>query len=172
MTDQARQRKTLGANLIGEVLARRDHAGDAGWTASVRRAITPASEVGAYGATERHLIDIRSDRTKSSVRRAAAICATATGSPQGQGNLGTSLAMLARQENSDGVEGKVTALPLLDPENAAIALSSLIQRCSHYSIPVNFYQLADTLGRWGDGLTPDSRRVRQRLVGEFYSTLE
>ncbi|TWP32838.1 type I-E CRISPR-associated protein Cse2/CasB [Leekyejoonella antrihumi] len=160
---------SLGAALIGQVLARRDDPGSAGWCASVRRAITSATEVAAYGYTEPHLLGLTGWQAKVGARRAAAICAGATGVKAGTGSLGRNLAELRRKATADSVDAKVNILPMLDVENAAGLLAGLVTQCGHHGVGVNFYALADTLARWGEGLSPASQRARQRIVADYYS---
>lgn len=169
MTDQPTGPETLGASLIKEVLAKRDDPAQSGWAASIRRGITASTEIGAYGYTERHLCQITSDQVKVGIRRAAAICASARGSANGGFGIGKSLAKLAGVETAESIERKVNILPMLDVENAALSLSSLVGRCSDRGISVDFYSLADLLARWGNGITPASRKARQRIVADYYS---
>jgi len=161
--------KQLGSSLIAEVLARRGDPGSAGWCASVRRAITPATEVAAYGYTERHLLDLTGWQAKVGARRAAAICASAPDVPCAKGSLGANLAQLQRRATEGSVDSKVNILPMLDIESAAGLLAGLVRQCAQHAIAVNFYALADTLARWGEGLSPASQHVRQRIVADYYS---
>lgn len=170
---EAETQASPGASLISEVLARRERRGDAGWVASVRRGIAPASEIAAFGATERHFAGITNEVSRTALRRSAAICASATGAPQtSKLRLGQSLARLDQKLGRGSIDSRVNTLPLLDLESAATALSGLVGRCSQNGIPVNFYDLAYVLARWGNGISPASRAVRARVLQDYYGAYE
>lgn len=155
--------------LIAEVLARRNDTGSGAWTASVRRALSPSTEVGAYGSTERHLHGLPEAQARGA-RRAAAICAGARRVPYRRGSLGADLRRLDRALGGNRVEQRVGALPLLDLENAAQALGHLVDLCAAHGVTVDFYDLSRTLTAWGDGIDPRSQETRRRLVADFYGT--
>lgn len=171
MTAATESPRSLGAELIGAVLARRADRRSAGWCASVRRAIAPATEVAAYGYTEPLLRDIPGRQAKTGARRAAAICASSTGVEPGSGSLGSNLARLSRSPgvSASSIDSKVGILPMLDLESAAALLAGLVSQCGRHGASVNFYALADTLARWGSGLSPASQNARRRVVADYYS---
>lgn len=169
MTDIPTRHGDIGAPLIFAVLARRDDPRSAGWCASVRRGIAPATEVAAYGYTEPLLQDVTGRHAKTGVRRAAAICASAAGVDCGTGRLGRNLARLRREATADSIDSKVNILPMLDLESAAGLIAGLVAQCARHGVAVNFYALADTLARWGSGLSPASQNARRRIVADYYS---
>ncbi|MCH8611571.1 type I-E CRISPR-associated protein Cse2/CasB [Arsenicicoccus dermatophilus] len=167
------ERPRYTSPLVQVVLDRRHDRSYAGWTASVRRAITPATEVAAYGATERFVPATLRPTQAAGLRRAAAICAGATGAPQDDSpyaTVGRALARLHRAIGGNHVEQRVQTLPLLDTENAAISLGHLVDLCSQHHVPVNFHDLARTLTSWGDGLSQRSQDIRRAVVHDFYTT--
>ncbi|WP_168581962.1 type I-E CRISPR-associated protein Cse2/CasB [Gephyromycinifex aptenodytis] len=166
------ERAAFSSPLIQAVLDRRHDRSFAGWTSSVRRAITPATEVAAYGATERFVPVTLTPPQAAGLRRAAAICAGASHAPADDtryATIGHALARLHRVIGGRHVEQRVQTLPLLDMESAAVSLGHLVNLCSHNHVAVNFHDLARTLTYWGDGLTERSQQTRRRVVHDFYS---
>lgn len=164
-----------------------------GYIASLRMAVTPATEVNAYAYTEAYLGSLSSESQRVGARRAAGICAAtprvaaAQGSTDGEPDshaprLGASLRQLYRHETdqwpatfeSDGTPrqnallNQVNSLPLLNVEQAAALLFALIKRCEDANVRVDFHDLARTLIYWGNGMSESSRQQRQRILRDFY----
>lgn len=147
--------------LITQVLRWRGSKSHAARAAQVRRAISPSTELGSLAATEPWMSGVP-EYARPGLRRAAAICATATGSAHVPGQrLGTALARLGADED-------VAALPMLDLEAAAAVVHQLMIRCSGKGIGVDWNDVARTLTWWGNGIDDRSRRTRERIVFDYH----
>lgn len=157
---------------------------NAGWLAAIRAGITVTGEAFAGPAAGPYLPPaLRMGPARSGAIRAAAIRAISTDTreatpPEGSRftpRLGSNFAQLHRAEHNtlpgerpNQISQQVHALPLLDMESAATVLLGLIRRCGNKGVPVNFQNLADTLTDWGNGIDDRSRKVRERIVNDYY----
>lgn len=164
--------------LIREVLAKRDNPVFAGQTSAFRTGISPASEIFAFGHTEKYLAYLKREK-RPAARRAAAICAFSKGANQPKLNkdgkypyrpIGHSLRDLKDKGGGGGnaITMQVNSLPLLDMESAAVVFGLLVKRCAAEKITVNYFDLARTLINWGNGISPESRETRSDVVAAFY----
>lgn len=161
------------AALIGQVLARRDR--DGAYRSDVCRGLHPHTQqwalphVAAYAS---------SPAERTALLRAAAITAEHRGAPPAKDGvrLGSALRALYRTregswpgEEMGSLARRVLILPSLPLEQAALSFDSLVAFAAAERVPVPYYDLTRTLLRWGKGLSPASRAVRQRLVADFYT---
>ena len=51
-------------------------------------------------------------------------------------------------------------------------VSALVSFAHSERISVNFFDLAKTLFFWGDGLTDDSVRIRNRVLSDYYGATD
>lgn len=164
--------------LITRTLTVRTGQRTAGEAAALRHGLLAATEAHARAYTDIFLAG-ESERSATGWRRAAAICASATGAPQtGRDNripLGASLRALFNRENpgrtphaDNAIVAQVNALPMFDVENAAATLALLTGRCANHAIPIDFYALGHVLSRWGRGTNSRSRAIRNQIVSDFY----
>lgn len=165
--------------LIARTLAVRTGQRTAGEAAALRQGLIAATEIHARPYTDIYLAS-ENEKAAAGWRRATAICASATGSPQPSRDtrrvpLGASLRMLFNRENpgrtpqaGNSIVSQINSLPMLDLENASTTLALLIGRCSSHGIRVDFYALGRGLSRWGRGTNSRSRAVRNQIVSDFY----
>lgn len=169
----------------------------AGFLASVRTGLTPSGDVWAHQVTARFTAGLRESQARGA-RRAAAIRAinkdveSFRSHENGEGHrswrsVGASLSDLYRAENGiypggtdakeDQIVAQVGLLPLLDLDEAALVLHTLIGRCagatlsgegSHGPVTVDFNSLARLLANWGDGISEASVETRTQVVSDFY----
>lgn len=170
----------------------------AGFLASVRTGLTPSGDLWAHQVTARFTAGL-SERQARGARRAAAMRAiskdveafrpyvTEADQEVTRLSVGSSLSSLYRAENAtypgdkdskdDQIVDQVGMLPLLDLDEAALVLHTLIGRCagamvtvgdSRRPVTVDFSSLARTLVYWGDGVSEASVRTRTQLVSDFY----
>lgn len=174
--------------LTTRALAARNNDRQKGVRAALAHALTPATESLAFAYTEALLAPMENRQAKTAARRVAGIICThkhtpAYRRPEG-GNprpLGKALRMLHKAtqgyDAGDLADGafrrnqmtmQIDSLPLLPLEEAVQVIALLVGRCGHAGIAVDFYDMARTLTRWGNGITPASRNVRNRVVEQFY----
>lgn len=184
--------------LIGRVLGLRTRDRSAGVLAAIRSGIVPATEALAFPYTEALLAPWASRAARTGVRRTAAMVALhkdarqfrlpTDGEPGRKRHpLGLSLRLLhsrsfgyiagsldasSNTPKRNALTMQVDALPMLGLEEAASSVSLLVGRCGHEGITVDFYDVARTLAHWGNGITPQSRNTRNRVVQEFYGSTD
>jgi hypothetical protein len=169
--------------LVASTVRDRHDPRHAGKTSALRFAAVPATEISAFGFTEAYLGGMPQAK-RVAVRRAVGICAKHLGAGQPDSFLpvGGSLRMLHKHEwgydpgsfSTDGLRRnamtmQVDSLPLLDQESAAQTLDLLVGRCASAQISVDFFAVTRLLMEWGNGMSPDSRESRARVVCDFYS---
>jgi len=96
--------------------------------------------------------------------------------------LGHALRELTRQRTGkypspdpakrDSVARGLALLPEMDFDSAVETVSILISFANSERISVNFFDLARTLFFWGDGLTDDSVRTRNRVLSDYYGAAD
>jgi CRISPR type I-E-associated protein CasB/Cse2 len=96
--------------------------------------------------------------------------------------LGHALRELTRQRtgknpsttpaNRDSVARRLTLLPEMDFDSAVDTVSALVSFANSERISVNFFDLASTLYFWGDGLTDNSVRTRNRVLSDYYGAAD
>jgi CRISPR type I-E-associated protein CasB/Cse2 len=138
--------------------------------------------------------ECRGLQQRDAIVRAAAITAINDHCPQktsrsvkGQDStapyrLGHALRELTRQRTGkypstnpakrDSVARRLTLLPEMDFDSAVDTLSALVSFANSERISVNFFDLASTLFFWGDGLTDDSVRTRNRVLSDYYGAAD
>jgi CRISPR type I-E-associated protein CasB/Cse2 len=172
----------LRANREG--LGRRPYSG---FLAAVRCGLTPQGDLQAHAVTAPYTIGLTGSQARGA-RRAAAIRATHKDvprtSPGPSIRLGGCLADLffrnegwypsdkgdEAQKNRGGeqIVQQIGVMGLLDTDEAALILHQLVGRCA-VGVPVDFEDLARTLIYWGNGISAQSTKVRQRVVSDFYA---
>lgn len=171
--------------LIAQVLDRRGRPGQGGFTADLRRGISPMTRRFALPHVGRYLTG--ATRAESdAIILAAAITAAHDRAPQARATrdgqpvgtpLGRSFAVLHQRwygRRADGdlnsITTRVTLLPSLALEEAAQTIDALVGMCADKHVPVDYYALTRTLTRWGGGATSESRHVRERIAYDMFST--
>ncbi len=96
--------------------------------------------------------------------------------------LGHALRELTRQRTGsfpspdpakrDSVARRLALLPEMDFDSAVDTVSALVSFANSERISVNFFDLARTLFFWGDGLTDDSVRTRNRVLSDYYGAAD
>ena len=96
--------------------------------------------------------------------------------------LGHALRELTRQRTGkypspdpakrDSVAQRLTLLPEMDFDSAVDTISALVAFANSERIAVNFFDLARTFFLWGDGLTDDSIRTRNRVLSDYYGAAD
>ncbi len=74
--------------------------------------------------------------------------------------------------NRDSVAGRLALLPEMDFDSAVDTVSALVSFANSERVSVNFFDLANTLFFWGDGLTDDSVRNRNRVLSDYYGAAD
>jgi len=142
-----------------------------GWLAAIRSAITPTGEAMAIAQAAPWLRGM-GDRRRSAELRAAAIRAINKDVRQAASGtylpLGRSFARLDRIEGGGSIAQQVAVLPLLNVDGAALVLNGLIGRCGEHGVPVNFFNLADVLVRWGKQSSAAAARGLTQIVLDFH----
>jgi hypothetical protein len=147
--------------------------------ADLRRGLVPLTERYAMP----HVLPYMSgnERETTVVMRAAAIIAGNRHTPHSDDRrvrLGHSARDLFRAingtwpdgDNTGSVARRVLILPSLDSDRAVDAIDSLVAYCSTHQVAVNFYNMTQTLLRWGNGITDASLAVRNQIVRDFFSS--
>lgn len=147
--------------------------------------ITPVTEGRAYGAVTPHAPDYLTDRQFRGLVRALGIMATYPRVPMARGSrsLGRTLARVhhgiesawpgqVEGANSDvrrtSMSTQVDSLPMLPLEAASQVLMGLVSRAQEVGAQVDFHDLAYVLTYWGDGISTQSRNIRNTVVRDFY----
>jgi CRISPR type I-E-associated protein CasB/Cse2 len=78
----------------------------------------------------------------------------------------------AKPAKRDSVAKRLALLPEMDFDSAVDTISALISFANSERISVNFYDLAETLFFWGQGLTDNSVRVRNRVLSDYYGATD
>jgi len=96
--------------------------------------------------------------------------------------LGHALRALTRQRTGkppatdpakrDSVARRLALLPEMDFDSAVDTVAALVSFAHSERISVNFFDLAKTLFFWGDGLTDDSVRIRNRVLSDYYGATD
>ncbi len=96
--------------------------------------------------------------------------------------LGHALRELTRQRTGklpsatpakrDSVANRLGLLPEMDFDSAVDTVSALLSFANSERISVNFFDLANTLYFWGDGLTDNSVRTRNRVLSDYYGAAD
>lgn len=157
----------------------------AGWLAAVRAGLVSATDTQALPATVAYIQHLQGEQQRVGARRAAAIRAVQKPTKDFEPTetekwraLGKSFSLLYRAEygryprddSHEAMAAQINALPLMDVESAAVVLNQLIGRCAGHGISVDFRDLSATLVFWGNGISPASRRTRDRVVLVFYGS--
>ncbi|MFE1523174.1 type I-E CRISPR-associated protein Cse2/CasB [Schaalia turicensis] len=75
-------------------------------------------------------------------------------------------------DNPGMIAARLAYLHTQDMEEAARSIKRIFEVASTIPgpvPPVNYFDIADTLMRWGNGVSPESQYVRMRVIEEFYS---
>jgi CRISPR type I-E-associated protein CasB/Cse2 len=163
--------------LISQVLARRGKPGQGGYTADLRRGISPLTRRFALPHVGRYLTGATRAESDALIL-AAAITAEHDRAPHKGGTpLGRSFAVLhqrwyGKRPHGDlnSITTRVTLLPSLALEEAAQTIDALVGMCADKHVAVDYYALTRTLTRWGGGATSESRHVRERIAYDMFST--
>lgn len=73
-----------------------------------------------------------------------------------------------RPSERDSVARRLALLPEMDFDSAVETLSALLSFANTEGVPVNFYNLTETLFFWGDGLNDASMRTRNRILSDYF----
>ena len=68
----------------------------------------------------------------------------------------------------DAIASRLRVIQFLDIEQAVLVIRGLLSLCKKTEIPLNYYALARILVHWGNGVTPQSKKVRQAMVRDYY----
>lgn len=168
MSEQA---ESLNA-LVGEVLRRREK--DSRFRANVARGLNPLTERYAYPWV---LPRVHAPHEKILFLRVAGIVASYPEIPNsGSYSLGATFRKLSRKRNGenvdddkpDAVASRLMTLEDFDLEAAVETLRRLFDLNKQTQIPTNYFALAHTLSRWGNGQSDASLKVRRRIIGDYY----
>ncbi|WP_399338678.1 type I-E CRISPR-associated protein Cse2/CasB [Varibaculum cambriense] len=68
----------------------------------------------------------------------------------------------------DAIASRLRVIQFLDIEQAVLVIRGLLSLCKKTEIPLNYYALARILVHWGNGVTPQSKKMRQAMVRDYY----
>ena len=163
------------STVVATVLRHRERD-DTSYLSDVKRGISENTKNYAWA----HIAPIvdGNDQELTALCRVAAIIALNPDAKQKDGqSLGQALHKLYQRlnegrspngESSGSVVNRIQTLPMLDFERAAEAIDSLIEYLASEQIGVDFYDVAKTLLRWGNGISEESRYIRNRIIRDFY----
>lgn len=171
--------------LVTRALRIRANDRQRGVRAAMAAALVPTTEAYAFAYTEDLASQAGNTQAQAAARRVAGMIAThkETRLAEAKGStIGGAIRALHHKSHGywpgdldngtpkqNAIIAEVNALPLLPMEQAAQTLALFVGRCGTAGVPVNFYDLAHTLTRWGNGISPVSVAVRRKVVSQFYT---
>lgn len=174
-------------SLISLILASRENSNSSSQNrkliAAIRKGISPYTESYAFPYVLPYCDDAVRDQT--AVLRAAALTAMFPEIPQTNKEnplrVGQSFALASRKLSElggdysandpakpDAIASRLRVIQFLDIEQAVLVIRGLLSLCKKTEIPLNYYALARILVHWGNGVTPQSKKVRQAMVRDYY----
>ena len=157
--------------------------------AAIRQGATPFTQMRAYPYVLPAVPDDARPEQRNALLRVAALAAEYDRVPHSsekkrRNSLGRWAYRVATAENKNGraqsvspdnpgmIAARLAYLHTQDMEEAARAIRRIFEVASTIPgpvPPVDYFDIADTLMRWGNGVSPESQYVRMRIIEEFYS---
>ena len=175
--------------LLYEILQRRKDPDYRAARAAIRQGATPFTQVRAYPYVLPAVPEDARPEQRNALLRVAALAAEYDRVPHShegkrRNSLGRWAYRVATAENKNGraqsvspdnpgmIAARLAYLHTQDMEEAARSIKRIFDVASTIPglvPPVNYFDIADTLMRWGNGLSPQSQHIRMRVIEEFYS---
>ncbi|MDK7198403.1 type I-E CRISPR-associated protein Cse2/CasB [Actinotignum sanguinis] len=157
--------------------------------AVIRQGATPFTQVRAYPYVLPAVPEDARPEQRNALLRVAALAAEYDRVPHShegkrRNSLGRWAYRVATAEGKNGrsqsvapdkpgmIAARLAYLHTQDMEEAARSIRRIFEVASTIPgpvPPVNYFDIADTLMRWGNGLSPQSQHIRMRVIEEFYS---